>query len=637
MNEHVFRPFCPFSDREHFPLVSACGEQPCAMLMACDALVFMAAEDVMAARMAGGKAGTEWHLYGDTRWPSRSTWIEFPLSFGSVSSACGVLVVCDDIPAGEDDALAWAAANNPLQQMLPHEHSDHAKHTRLEMLRSQAASRETVPGPDDSLPRHVQSYCVFNSASSDTRFVATYSDLLNDSGVPIQKYRTASLRSEDVTLCRFALHSLFCLNQARLAGMPFLSIQQLQDFAPSLLRDGQDNPKWARFHPSRTLRIRPALRALPSPTTMADGIMQLADFERVTEARRREANAHMLAFDREARPHSLAVYQEDGNASVSAFIHRANGGAIYVLPDRLVEEFDKTDCSEVQIGDVRLPFPNVFLGFTPPHPLYLADDALVDGCYVVRQADEYLFMLTSRLSGVDYPRSVSIACLDPTFSIHLPAKEAAMCINDAVERGIEEFLARNAPPEDDLSTTVERSDGTTSTVVDIRAESRRRRIEVFRSQEPIFRACLNIVVNAACFIAFRPDDICEGWEGEPPRELIDAANDAGTTRSKRDKKRDALRRLENGDFTRIRICGRDLFQDSSEHAATGHGVSPRAHWRRGHWRRQRHGVGLALVVLRWIRPTIVKKDSGPLVEARLYEVEEPAPDLGKPEGNSRSD
>lgn len=622
MNGESFR---PIADTKHFPLLSMCAEQPTAILMGCDALVFMAPEDLTSARRILGKEGSDWHLYGDTRWPHPSTWVEFPLACAVFSGACGVLVLNTVIPDDVGDMLGWVAENNPLIHILPEERAKTAMQERLDLMMSQSKSAETIPGPADSRPRHVQCYCIFHSQTNTAnRYVAAYTDLLNDAGIPIPKYRTASLRSEDVWLCRFALHSLFSLNQARIAGEPILSCKQLQEFMPTLLSPDNDNPKWAGFHPSRSLRSRPAVRAMPSPALHADGIMMMEDFQRVSEVSRLEANRNMLAFDQEARPHNLAVYQEDLNASMAAFIHRANGGAIYKLPDRLVEEFDKTDCAEVQIGDIQLPFPNIYLSFTPPDPIYLADGAPVDGCYVVKQGDECHLMLTSRLTGVDYTRSLSVACLDPTFSLHLPASEPTRCINDAVDLGIKDFLARNAPPENDFSTTVERPDGTVSEIVDVRAQSRQRRIAIFQSQEPVFRTCLNIIINAACFIAFRPDDVREAWEGEPPKELVDAACDSGTTRRIRDKKRDALRTLENGDFTRIRVCGGNLFADDVPEGAAGHGVSPRAHWRRGHWRRQRHGVGLALVVLRWIRPTVVKRDNGPLVEARIYDVEQQA-------------
>lgn len=618
MNEFVFR---PIADKKHFALLEACCDQPCATLMACDGLTFVALENETLSLRITGADGREWHMYGDARWMSPAVWVEFPLSFGGESGHCGVLVLNEKIPAKEKDPLAWCAQNNPLSHILPNERGSDVVRARLQKLRAQTVPFGKGSQLHESAPSSIQCYCIFVRAEgNDVRSVATYTDILTEDGIPIQHYRMASFQSYEVDLCRLALHSLFCLNEARRAGESFLSIEQIRVFSPLHLDPGRENPKWAKFHPSRVIRTRPQLRALPPPSLAMDGLVQFDDFERVTGVCRRAANYNLLAFERMARPHNSAIFHNDTAACLSAFIHRANGGAVYVLPAGLVEEFDNTDCGEVLVGDITLPFPNVFLKFTPPHPLFLAPDAPVDGCYVVKQDKEYLFVLTSFLKSVDYPCSLPITCIDPTFSLHLPADDSGMNINTAVERGIDQFMAENAPPEEDLSTTVQNPDGTSTTLIDGRAESRRRRIEMFRSQEPVFRTCLNIVVNAACFIAFCPDDISDAWEGEPSAELLDAAMCPGTTRSKRDKKRAALTALEVGDFTRIKICGRNLFADAASDGSSGGGKSPRTHWRRGHWRRQRHGVGLSLVILRWIRPTIVKKGKDPFVEARIYEV-----------------
>ena len=627
MNEQPFR---PISDTAHFPLLSAGTELPCADLMGCDGLVFFSPADLSGSRSVISKGGVEWHLYGDTRWPAPAVYAEFVGYFGP----CGVLVLNAEIPAGEPEPFDWVAGNVPLQQLFPAERSEAAIQQRLEMLRYQVASEENLPGPADPSPRFVQSYCIYGDQNS-VRLVASYTDILNAAGISIPKYRMANVQPRDIDFCRFGLHALFCLNQARLAGMKFMAIPQLQCCEPAYLLPEQKSPGWAQFHPSRVLRTRPAVRALPTPENMMNGIMQMADFQKVMEVRRLESNLHKLAFELSARPRTMP--HEDGNSSMAAFTHRANGGAIYVLPDCLVEEFDNTDCGEIRVSDLKLPFPTLFLRFSPPQPLFLADGAPVDGCYIAKQGEEYLFTLTSHWEGVDYARSLSIACLDPTFSLHLPApvfslnqpgKDTDICINAAVERGIEGFLAENAPPADNFSQTIERPDGTTAYVEDVRAKSRQRRITLFRSQEPIFRACLNIIVNAACFISFRPEDISDDWEGEPPGWVIEALNDLRESRSARDRKRDALRNISSGDYTRIKICGKNLFSDVPREGATGHGTSPRAHWRRGHWRRQRHGTGLSLVTPRWIRPTIVKKDNGPLVEARIYDIQTPPTDPG---------
>jgi hypothetical protein len=157
----------------------------------------------------------------------------------------------------------------------------------------------------------------------------------------------------------------------------------------------------------------------------------------------------------------------------------------------------------------------IFLKFTPTERALLGDGAPVDGCYLAWQQDELLLVLTSHMPAVDYEHSFSITCTDPIFSLHMPATNPDMPINDAVEHGIQAFLKENEPPAEDQSGVFTHPDGVETYVEDVRARSRRRRIEVFRTQEPAFRACLNIVINAACFISYRPEEITEEWEGEP--------------------------------------------------------------------------------------------------------------------------
>jgi hypothetical protein len=622
MNEIVSEPlFRPIVDKAHFPVLTAGRELPCSQLVGCRDLMFYAPENRVAMVPIISKEGTDWHLYGDTCWPSPNAWVEFDTAPIGFHGGSGVLVLNDEIPEEEPDPIGWLAANCPLMQIFPEERSKMAINQRLQMFRQQAASLEVEPGPDDFTPAHAQSYVIYRNEGG-VRLVASYSDVLNAEGVPIPKYRVANVNTHDVSFCRFSLHALFSLNRARLEGTKFLQILQLEEFAPVYLEKDKKNPKWACFHPSRMLKTRSAVRALPSPTNMIDGIMFQADFERLLETRRLEEGLELLAFSIDARHAAERIpHQEDADACIAAYTHRANGGAIYVLPDRLVEEFDNTDCDEVRITDLKLPFTHVYITFTPPKPLYLAEGAPVDGCYIVKQQDDYFISLTSRQEGVDYVRSIPLTSLDPRFNLHLPAKDSEMTVIQAVEAGIKAFMAENAPPTEDMSQTMTRPDGTTFFVEDIRAKSRKRRIAVFESQETIFRACLNIIINAACFISFRPEDITEEWDGEVPAWVPQALADSRDTRRSRDRRRDAEQHMSSNDYCRIRICGKNLFPDLS-HLETGTGVSPRAHWRRGHWRRQRYGTALALVKPIWIRPTIVKKDNGPLVDTRIYGVED---------------
>ena len=614
--------FPPLLDKKRFPLLCSLSDELNHALMVCDALVLFAPEESGTANAATRMPGVDWHMYGDTRWPTPAAWVEFPLTHHSFLDHGGVLVINAQLPRKIARRFDWIAANHPLGRILPAMRSVPTVAKVAEMLQSQARSDEVIAGPDDDRPAYVQSYCIYQQSAGEheVRFVGAYNDLLNSSGVVLPRYRMGEFQSEDLSLCQFSLHALFRLNAGRIAGMRFVHHSQLSEFTPAALDGDAVPPKWASFHPSRTLRTRPAVQELPSPP-LTNNLMDMPDYEAILHVRRREANAHMLAFHRLARPRDMALFNTDTNSTMAAFMHRAHGGAIYVIPARLVEELNHTDCAEVRVGDIKLPFASVFLKFTPPEPVWLGENAHVDGCYIGKQGDEFLFTLTARIDGVNYQHSISVACMDPTFALHVPTSDPELEINGGVQLGIEAFLADNEPPPENFSRDIERPDGTTTRVEDIRARSRARRIERFRSQEPAFRACLNIIVNAACFITFRPDDVSDAWEGEPSPDLLAAAAAAGETRRSRDKKLGALRRLETGDFTRIKICGQDLFTDArTADSGEGDGRSPRAHWRRGHWRRQRHGAGLSLIVLRWIRPTIVMKDHGQPVETRIYEI-----------------
>ena len=609
------------TDKKRFPLLCSFSEPCNHALMTCDDLEFLAPEDAPAANFATRMPGSEWHLYGDTRWPSSAAWVEFPLTHFAFLDHGGVLVLRLKIPNQGGPGFDWIAANHPLARILPAMRSEAVMENIARMLQAQSESGESIAGPDDQRPAFVQSYCIFQqrAGEAEVRFVATYTDILNRRGVVVPRYRMGEFQPQDLSLCQFSLHALFRLNAARISGTRFVNHSQLAEFGPAQVSGDVVPPKWTNFHPSRTLRTRPAVRALPTPP-LTNGLMNMSDYEAVLAVRRAEANAHMLAFTRIARPRDMALFNTDTNSTMAAFMHRAHGGAIYIIPDLLVEEFHHTDCAEVRVGDIALPFASVFLKFTPPERICLDDEAHVDGCYIAKQGDEFLFTLTARREQVDYENSMSVACMDPIFALHVPTSDAELAINNAVERGVEAFVRENEPPADNFSGDFERPDGTVAHFEDIRARSRKRRIQRFRSQEPAFRACLNIIVNAACFITFRPDDISDAWEGEPAADVLSAASAAGETRRTRDRRLGALRKLESGDFTRVKICGANLFANKQHGDANHDGRSPRAHWRRGHWRRQRHGPGLTLVVLRWIRPTVVMKDHGEPVEARLYEV-----------------
>jgi hypothetical protein len=616
--------FPPFADRQRFPILASLvdDESLITHLMAFDDLAFLAPENVAKADLIGRSPGLDWHEYGDTRWDSSVSWVEFPVTHLPQFVTAGAIIARCEIPLDEHSPLEWAAHNHPLSPAIRSVRATSQMEQLAELLQSKSGTFDVPQGLSDIVPRYIQSYILYGKSKDGAvaREFAIYTDILNQDGIPIPDFRTARFTIHNVSWCRGMMSALFHLNRARLNGKNFVVHLQLPVFEPYFIDSATLPPKWTAFHPCRTLRTRPAVRSRPRPELL-DGLMFREAYEQLVNSRRMEVSRELLAFERDVRPRDLGSMNLDSNSSITAFLHRENGAAIYVLPERLVDEFDKTDCSEVMVGDLDLPFPSLYLKFTPPHPLSLSEDAIVDGCYVVRQGHEILLTLTSRQPDIDYEKSSPMTCLDPTFSLHLPAEVPEMSITDSVQSGVAEFLARNAPPEEDLSQAIELPDGLHTELVDVRAENRRRRIEVFRSQQVSFEACLNIIVNAACFISFRPDDIEDSWEGTPPHDVLRSSSSDEITRRGRDRRSAALRRIENGDFTKIKICGSKLFEDHCSHSEFPTGRSIRAHWRRGHWRRQKVGANLARIELRWIRPTLVKRDSGSPAETRIYDID----------------
>lgn len=622
--------FTPIFDRQHFPILAGRGDVPAGDLLGCGPISFCHVPDGQKAAAVMTQPSRLWHEYGDARWPSEEVWVEADSSPAGYRSLCGVLIRRCSIPSGQSDVFTWVANNNPLLALFVDQRGAQEIRRNAEMLSAVQSAPADGSGPDDEVPAYVQAYCLYRKHGDETATrEARYTDLLNASGQIIPRYRTMLGEPVDLDFRRFALHAVCLLNAERLKGLEIVAVPQLSAFTSVSLPEGDAGPDWARFHPMRTLRTRPDVRAHPIAGALVQGAISLDTMNSVSEAHRIEHNRHNLAFVRDARPRThLGGALKD---VLAAFVHKCHGAAIYSLPDKLTEEFLNTDCHEVNLSDLKLPFQDLYINFRPPTPLVLGDGACVDGCYVCRQPrneigdeGELLFVLTSRKLKVDYGRSLSVTCTDPTFSLHLPIADEGQgySVDDAVESGIEAFLDENAPPEEDMSQEVTLPNGQVVQHVDVRAESRARRIDTFLSQEPVFRTCLNVIINALCFISFRPEDITEEWDRDPPKWVTEALTDDRDTRSARDRRFNANRLIATNDYTRIMVCGKALFdRAASRGSANGQGVSPRAHWRRGHWRRQRHGPGLIQIVLRWIRPTLVKQENGPVAEARIYDVQ----------------
>lgn len=599
-------------DQMKFALLNSGGNQPTGDLMGADDLAFFAPIDAKEAKAkAMQTTATEWHEYGDVRWPTRAAWVE-PVN------GIGVLVLREEIVPEGDLPLELCGLRQPPFQLIDvsYRGQDYIEsaHNLYEDLMA-----EPPEGPKNGEPKYVQSYRIFQKSSSGKiAAIADYTDQLNDDGVAIPMMRFARIQSSDIPTARVTLHCLFTWRRLYAQGFPFTRIDQQEKLLPIYRADGEKSPLWEDYHPRRMLKTRPYLRL--TGFHWRNGAMNLSDHDRINEAIRLGLNRELVTIKRDRRDLVRSFWFNESlvNSCFGAIVNRELGGSIYVIPDRLVEEFDNTDCSEVRLSDIKLPFEDTFVRFTPPDALFLDENCEVDGCYLAKQSEELLVVITSRRVGVDYANSIPVSAIDPIFSIHLPLNNPEITVEEAVALGVQDYLKRNQPPTEDVSQTVELPNGAASYIQDVRKTNRALRSQRYISQKAAFDRCLNIVVNAACFIAFRPEDVEESWAGEPPPDILAAAESVPQGRHALERKAGALEKLSRGDYTRIKICGKKLFESDE---TSGTHASPRAHWRRGHWRRQKHGVGLLLITLKWIRPTVVRKNAGAPVESRIYDID----------------
>ncbi|MGH8093056.1 MAG: hypothetical protein ACREIF_06240 [Chthoniobacterales bacterium] len=121
----------------------------------------------------------------------------------------------------EAEPFDWTAANHPLGQLLPAMRLGSSTNRIAEMLQSQATSSEVIPGPIDEQPAYVHGYRIFRKRPDEdnVQFVATYTNVLNASGIPIARFRMGEFQPADLSLCQFSLHAPFRLKSLATSTM----------------------------------------------------------------------------------------------------------------------------------------------------------------------------------------------------------------------------------------------------------------------------------------------------------------------------------------------------------------------------------------------------------------------------------
>lgn len=315
------------------------------------------------------------------------------------------------------------------------------------------------------------------------------------------------------------------------------------------------------------------------------------------------------------------------------------GMNIYALSTPLRDALRKTSLGDVRVGDLRMPFDVLYIGFeegsglafgTRDHPGAL----VVDGAYVTaapvdpeagtRHID---VCITSRdaLSalradyGAHWPFSY-----EPHFTFSLRGSA-----EDTFEAALGEALDTNALDlevnEDGLHRFREAIVGyqeeaaasgikiTTTTV------SASEELAEFKSRNlSEAKKALSLILGALCALTARPDDaeLSTSWPADTPEALIAKITSAPSPKKRRDAEND----LKKRGFVSVRRIDLDAFGGEPHTSGDGAGGSVAPHWRAGHFRRQPVGKDRTERRLIWILPTIVNALKGPPNSGRVYKV-----------------
>jgi len=297
-----------------------------------------------------------------------------------------------------------------------------------------------------------------------------------------------------------------------------------------------------------------------------------------------------------------------------------SGNNIFHISDSLIEMFKKTDVDEVKINNLKLPYKNFYLSFSPQLEFKLTHSRLVsnfkketfdikdeivfiDGAYIIsdhQYSDDKRFKIgfTTFNNNNDYKKHWKIkrdAPDDFPFYFDLSVREKGYYYNIAFD---EETTVR------EILTLIEKSDYEEP----VKSEKTENEFKIIA--EEVFK----LVFNSLCYLTVYHERHKPIFTNEIP---IDYKR---KIEKKIDKPKD-LKKIQSDlstlGYSKIKYLGGE-YDGLKSSNTTINGVKP--HWRRGHWRNQALGLNRKEHKLKWIEPTIVNRKLGDPEKGKIYDV-----------------
>lgn len=276
----------------------------------------------------------------------------------------------------------------------------------------------------------------------------------------------------------------------------------------------------------------------------------------------------------------------------------ASGRQHFLIADDVKKELLNSDLGQIRVSDIRLPF----------EAFYVALEVSLDfgsfafeGAYVAMSPQGPMVSMAFQEADASAPDWF----LTRTYTVVMDERDALLAEVIATKAVEEVDNARKLAA--DISDAIGSFPGT------VVAKSVEGFGRDFAEREVELTAALTLVGNVLCLLAAMPEDMIRDVEFVPPR----SPQTSVSTKAAR-KVRGAALKAGSLEVRRL------TFLRSDQHAGNGEGsdrIGPRAHWRRGHWRRQQVGPASQRTFKPvWIRPTLVNPDRGGAAEESIYDV-----------------
>ena len=387
----------------------------------------------------------------------------------------------------------------------------------------------------------------------------------------------------------------------------------------------QVEPPMYQYHPERFKANRTYAenvgKIYRQKVDAASGLMTLDQLNEVIGMMVRELNTRGMKFPRrqkmDAPQPSLIVDAEQALSTAYGRFVQA-GRQIMDFPPSLTEMLSKTDIDDIPLNSIRMPYASQYVHFGPQTGMEIEPGWLVDGAYVEQRGERGDLRFT--ITAVPLDRKVSQKWFiypEPEFTQDFVNDYRTMDLATAIDTALSGHLAQlekiKTKPGGNITKEVQTGLAAEGfhmpddiDLHDVSHQMAGVRDEIAKHRFPIYKAAIQLIVNALCYVAAYPDDIDSVWPTGAPESLVKkVVEGVGKEQTRARSKLAAL------GYVPIHICGKRI---AEQRALLGIGVNTSpgvaTHWRRGHWRNQVHGPGRSLRKLIWLMPVLVGSKEG---------------------------